>query len=84
MLISDAIDSALATRNEHDYQPDTPVDGRAKASPAGTKWSEVAATMKSESDDIDQKPTKKEERATEKAEAMQLTEPRPGTERVAG
>ena len=82
VLISDAIDSALATHNQHDFQPDTPVDGRAKASPAGTKWSEVAATMKS--DDIDQKPTKKEERATEKAEAMQLTEPRPGTERVAG
>jgi hypothetical protein len=62
VLISDALDSALATRNEDDYQPDTPVDGRAEASTAGTKWSEVAATMSSH--DIDQKPTTRVGRAT--------------------
>jgi hypothetical protein len=78
LLCSDALDSALATRNEHDFQPDTPVDGRAEASPGGTRWSEVAATMRS--DDIDQKETTRLGRATEKAEAMRLTEPRPGTE----
>jgi hypothetical protein len=74
LLLSDALDSALATRNEHDYQPDKPVDGSAVASPAGTTWSEVAADM--ELDDIVQKPTTREGRAAEKTEAKQLTEPR--------
>jgi fused signal recognition particle receptor len=78
VLISDAIDSALATRNQHDYQPDTPVDGCAEASPAGTKWPEVAATMTSA--DIAQKQERKQERAAEKRKAKQLTKPRPGTE----
>jgi hypothetical protein len=68
----------LATRNKHAFQPDTPVDGSAEASPKGTKWSEVAAAMTSA--DMAQKVTKKEERATEKAKAKQLTEPRLGTE----
>jgi hypothetical protein len=74
VLISDALDSALATHNQHDFQPDTPVDGRAKASPAGTKWPKVAAAM--EKVDIDLKPTTKKERAAEKAQAKKLTEPR--------
>ena len=51
------------TRNQHDYQPDKPVDGSASASPAGTKWPEVAAAMKR--DDIAQK----EKRAAEKRAA---------------
>jgi hypothetical protein len=77
-LCYDAVDSALASSNEHDFEPDKPVDGSAEASPKGTKWSEVAASMTSA--DMAQKVTKKEERATEKAKAKQLTKPRPGTE----
>jgi hypothetical protein len=77
-LCSDALDSALETDNEPDFQPDAPVDRRAEAPPEGTKWPEVAAAMRS--DDIDQNETTRLGRATEKAEANQLTEPRPGTE----
>jgi hypothetical protein len=82
LLISDALDSALATRNEPEYQPDEPVDGRAKASPAGTTWAKVAKAL--EEDDIAQKETMRLGRGAEKRKAKQLTEPRLARHRVAG
>jgi hypothetical protein len=77
-MCSDALDSALATGNEHDFEPDTPVDGRAEASPKGTKRSEVVGTMSSV--DAGQKATTRLGRSTEKADAKKRDAPRPGTE----